>query len=270
MKQIINFIFTIFFVLWFLFFLFQIIFESFGTFLHNELGVSWWLVQTIALVLVWVLIVEVYIKILIWRSVKNSLGDVLPVEADLWYKIDHQELERYTKELQSLGFIHLMDYTYTSPSFDGRVRLFSHPKEFCFAEVAQTKDIPMFCSMSCFLEQRWIVITSNYSAPASIYALNRRPRDLRTQKIETESAEVLMKSLLAFRQPMQANLNLEVIQETTAEFYFEQERQAQLQRQASVARKSLTWTLLEVLYFSFNPPLEWLGEYAKIKRQRAK
>jgi len=270
MKKIIDFLFSIFFLLWFVSFLYQLIFGIVGTFLHYKVSVPWWLAQTFSLILVWVLIVEIFLKILLLQSLRNSVGDVLLIEAEVWYKIDHQNLDRYTKELRSLGFIHLMDYTYTSPSFDGRVRLFSHPKEFCFAEVAQTKDIPMFCSMSCFLEQRWIVITSNYSAPASIYALYRRPRDLRTQKIETESAEVLMKSLLAFRQPMQANLNLEVIQETTAEFYFEQERQAQLQRQASVARKSLTWTLLEVLYFSFNPPLEWLGEYAKIKRQRAK
>jgi len=240
--------------------------------IYSAFGAPWWLDRIIIFVLPWAFLMEVFAKLLMLSALKKGNGDVIPTEVSSWKKLNRQKLDRYTEELQSLGFVHLMDYTYTSSSFDGMVRLFSHPKEFCFAEIGQVGDLPMFCSISCCLEQRWHIGVTNTpkSSATSIigFVFFRHPRNLRKQ-LEIQSAEVLMKAFLAFCQQIQTDLNLEVIQQTTPEFYFEQERQFELQRRDSVARKSIIWSLFEILYFSFNSPSEWLGEYAKIKRQRA-
>lgn len=75
-------------------------------------------------------------------------------------------------------------------------------------------------------------------------------------------------SLLDWRYRVSNDLDLELIQDTIAETYFKIERNVRINYRRSLLRKSITWVLLEMFWFYFNPKSEWLGDYSKKARVR--
>ena len=77
--------------------------------------------------------------------------------------------------------------------------------------------------------------------------------------------ELLFQELLNWHQEVSNNLDVKQIEDIRPQIYFEREHRRRREQRASLLRKSITWGLLEMLWFSCNPKSEWLGDYGKLK-----
>jgi hypothetical protein len=224
------------------------------------------LVQSILVVLPILLLLEIVVKILLLQSVAPQ--KFIFTQAELWPHVNQDELNRYTLELEQLGFVQLTDYTLSSPNQKSLARLFSHPNKFCFVEVFQVGDFPMVCSISCLLEKNWSLAVVNRSIlSATSYAFFRHPYKL-FKKIDDAPVHILFQSLLEWREQVCSNLNLELVQDVRSEVYFDKQRSNHVDRKHTLLHKSVIWALLERFWFFLNPKSEWLGDYSKFKVKR--
>jgi hypothetical protein len=150
-------------------------------------------------------------------------------------------------------------------------RLFAHPQKCYFAEVGQINGSPMFCRISCRLEQHWSLTVANNPASNKLnpvwYAFLRQPHAL-VKRIKNAPISVLLESLTEWHQQVSTDLKAKIISDVTAEVYFENQRQKRMQQRKSLIRKSIILGLIEMMLFSLNPKSEWLGGYAKLKQKR--
>ncbi len=215
-----------------------------------------------------VFIMEIVFRIL-FHQVLHPLKYV-PTNLDTWPQQHKDDLARYTTKLEKLGFIKLMDYT--APSINGGARLLGHPEHCCFAEIGQVSSSPVFCNFSTLLENRWALRITNMPsqrlASAVGYAFLRLPQVLGKRREQTTTVEVLFQSLLEWRQQVSNNLDIKVIQETTAEIYLNADQQNRSNQRTSLNRKSMVWSLMEMIWFCFNPQSAWLGDYEKLRRRK--
>ena len=210
-----------------------------------KVGLPLPLVELILFLLPLILLLEVVTKILFVVLAVPPLK-IEQIPASSWSDIDRDEINLYTAALERIGFIHLTDYTISSSQ--GMARLFSHPQKFCFAEVGKVSSLPIFCSVSCQLEQQWSLAVSNLaytSKPSAIsYAFLRAPRNL-SQRIEHANAELLFRSLLEWRE--RACYDFE---DVSVESYFDIQCRKRLAQRRNMLRKSITWGLIEMLLFT--------------------
>jgi hypothetical protein len=234
----------------------------------SKIGFPLPVVLLILFVLPSIVLLEIIAKFLFSQMPTSKF---VATQAESWHDLNQSELTRYTSELEQLGFVKLNDYTISSSPSKAMIRLFAHPQKFCFAEVAQSSNLPMFCGISCHLEKKWSLAVTNTSSSSKVFAFSyaffRQPRSL-VKQFDHASAELLFKSLLEWREQVSSDLGLELIQDVSAETYFEKEHINAIQRRRSLLRKSVTWTLLEALLFSLSPKSEWLGDYSKFKVKR--
>jgi hypothetical protein len=232
-------------------------------FVLTSIGVPTPLVQIILVTLPLILLLEIVAKILFLELAVPPQKFVF-TQAELWPHVNQNELNRYTLELEQLGFIQLTDYTLSS-SNKALARLFSHPDKFCFVEVFQIGNLPIVCSISCLLEKNWSLAVVNSSVLSAIsYAFFRQPHKL-VRKIENVPVNMLLQSLLEWREQICSDLNLELIKDVKSETYFEKQHSNRIDRKRTLLRKSVIWSLLEMLWFSLNPKSDWLGDYEKPK-----
>lgn len=233
----------------------------------TNIGVPFPIVGLILMALPIILLWEVVAKFLLWQAIAPL--KFISTQAEEWTKINQDELNRYTLELERLGFVRLNDYTVQSSQ--SMARLFAHPEKFCFAEVGQVSNLPMFCSISCALEKHWVLVVTNISANrimnAISYAFQRQPR-LTIKKIDNGTINLIFDSLLDWREQVANDLGLKLIQDVSAETFFKRDRNVRINQRRSLLRKSIIWALLEMLWFYFNPKSEWLGDYSKKARVR--
>ena len=223
--------------------------------------------MTFPIIVLWVLLCEVATKFLLWKAL--TPWKYISTQTEAWPELDQDELSRYTSELERLGFVRLTDYTF--PSSKSMARLFAHPEKFCFAEVGQFSKFPMFCSISCALEKHWVLGVTNMSPSLTMsaisYAFLRQPR-LLIKKIANGNVNLMLDSLLDWRDRVSNDLGLDLIQDMNAETYFNRDRNIAISRRRSLLSKSIIWGLLEMLWFYLNPKSEWLGDYSKKARGR--
>jgi hypothetical protein len=231
----------------------------------TKIGIPTPIVQLILLILPLVLLLEIVTKILF---IQLAVGPAkfISTEPELWPHLDRDELERYTFELEKLGFVRLTDYT--APSIQGMARLFGHPQEFCFAEVGHVKSVPIFCTISSQMENNWsLAVVNNASLSPISYAFFRQPRKL-IKRFDNIQVNLLFKSLLEWRDRATEDLSIEVIKDIRSEAYFEKERTNRIDCRNNLIRKSVILSLIEMFLFSLNPQSEWLGDYSKLKVKR--
>jgi hypothetical protein len=194
----------------------------------------------------------------------------IPADLKTWPKHYQDELVRHTTELEKLGFIKLMDFT--SPSMNGAARLLGHPENFCFAEIGQVGSIPVTCTMFTFLEDRWALRVTNAPNQKLInavwFAFLRQPRTLGKRREQSTTLKTLLQVLLEWRQQTSNDLNLKVIQEISAETFFDSQHQDRKNQTAALNRKSMVWSLMEMVWSYLNPQSAWLGDYEKLKKKR--
>ncbi len=231
-----------------------------------KIGLPRPIVELILLVLPLILLLEIVTKLLFVLLAVPPLK-ITQVPASSWSDEHQNELQLYTSKLERIGFIRLTDYTIPATA-NCTARLFAHPQKFCFAEVGKIGSLPMFCSVSCQLEKRWLLSVTNLSQtakPSAIsYAFLRKPRNL-SKRIENASVDSLFPLLLDWREQVSDDLNVQLLVDVSAEMYFEIQRKMRLESRRRLLRKSITWGLLEMCLFSLNPKSEWMGEYSKFK-----
>jgi hypothetical protein len=228
----------------------------------TKIGIPSPIIQLILLILPLLFLLEVVIKILFVQLAVPPLK-FISTQPDLWPHLDRDELDRYTFELEKLGFVRLTDYT--APSIQGMARLFGHPQSFCFAEVGHVKSLPIFCTISCQMENNWsLAAVNNPSLSPISYAFFRQPRKL-IKRFDNIQVNLLFKSILEWRDRVAKDLSIEIIQDVSSEAYFEKERINRIDRRNNLIRKSVILSLIEMFLFSLNPQPEWLGDYSKLK-----
>jgi hypothetical protein len=225
-----------------------------------RVGLSPLIVEPILIMLPVVLFLEVFIKLLLIPSLPHL--KFIPARPESFRNLNKNRLDVYTAELEALGFVHLTDYTI--PSLQGMARLFAHPQEYCFAEIGQVNSLPMFCSISCQLENQWILATTNSRFSATGYAFLRQPRNL-VKQVNSDSTDVLLQSLLEWRDQVSTDLNLGIIQDVEEKTYFDIQTRNRSNQRSSFLTSSITVKLVEMLKFSLHPKSEWLGDYTMLK-----
>lgn len=241
----------------------------FGTYLIlKTVGLPMPIIQLILRVLPLILTLEIFVKGILLQFAVRPLKFV-STQPESWRNVSQEKLARYTSELEQLGFVKLIDFT--GSGMQGMARLFAHPQKFYFAEVGQVSNVPMFCSIFCYLDEQWCLgVTNNSPSPmtsAVWYAFLRQPRSL-VKPFENASPNLLLQLLPGFQEQVAKDLNLKQIQDIQIETHFEKERINRIKQRRSLLRKSMTWALLEMLWFSVNPKSEWLGDYAKFNLKR--
>ena len=218
------------------------------------------------------LLFEVVARLLFWSvlapithipiaSQRPSLGR--------WKPSAHSQLEAYTNQLEQFGFTLLTDYTFTTsvqrqPS-PLTARLFVHPQNFVFAELAQVENLPISCALSTYLENHWEMAVTNMPTTNTIDAIShafmRQPKTL-VRRLKGESIDGLIQSLLSWRHQVCADLAINVSEETDADAYFRRDASRRNRNRSRLLRSSVTWRVLEVIWFACRPVKEWLGDYS--------
>ncbi|HLO47583.1 MAG TPA: hypothetical protein VK211_04060 [Kamptonema sp.] len=178
-------------------------------------------------------------------------------------------LQQQTNELESLGFVQLIDYKIgDNPCFG---RCFAHPQYYCYAEVGELfkatgESFSRQASIASHLDENWELATINREVDnvkdSVSYGLWRKPKAVRLYSPNLSWEELLQKHL-EFRQRMVADLGITVLTDVSWENYVNIQQEATIYRKRSLQKKILLLAMIEVTQFELNPKSEWLGDYAK-------
>lgn len=202
-----------------------------------------------------------------------------PATPSQFPKLDTAELERYTSEFASLGFVQLADISLVSnsskaiPNFG---RIFVHTRHHCFAEVSQIfprwkPPMALRCSIQSCLQDGWTVSFSNRK-PLAASSLLRWKKAIGVSMPNVRPYE-LLQGFLQMREQVCQDLGVSVVKDDTIDAYF-----AKLQRNAADAReavqqKNFATGIPEFYYRKFallktEREYVWLGDYPKVAEQR--
>lgn len=210
------------------------------------------------------------IKQKLMRSLPDQL-DLRPVTPDDFaFQLDQTALDQQTRELESLGFIHLKDYALQPLS--GLARCFAHPQHYCFAEIGQIFDAdgkmivanPVIISG---LSQDWVLahVQGTLTPSSSLSLLWRNPKNVGIYHPDVSLSD-LLQIHLRFRQKMIADLGLVVLTDVSWDAYAEGQQKAAGDRKQALRQRNLLIGMIKVTRFELNPTLEWLGDYARTGR----
>jgi hypothetical protein len=162
-----------------------------------------------------------------------------PTAPSQFPRLDTAELERYTREFESLGFVRLLDFSLVShaakqiPNF---CRLFAHTGNHCFAEVSQPfpqgkAPMPVKCSIQSCLQNDWTLAFSDRK-PQAASSLLRRKRALGVCMPGSTTYE-LLQAFLQMRDQMCTDLGISYLKDDSLDGYI-----AKTQRAATDMRVS--------------------------------
>jgi hypothetical protein len=256
-------------------------------FLYLLAGNGWKLTNLLSLpdLMGLTIVVALMLFPLLWflGNIKTQMLQALPNETRFkaaeiteYPQLDLFWLKEETKDLESLGFVQLMDYK-VEPG-NGFARTFSHPQHNCFAEIGQlftdTKDQPeKYSYMYSSLTQDWDLTTINrqvHRLDATAY-IGQHTKAVRKYHPEVYLDE-LLEQHLSLRKQMLNDLRINVVRDISWSGYINLGQQATIYRKTIMRRKKLLLAMLEATLFEIKPKSEWLGNYAKVvaKRQVAR
>ena len=190
------------------------------------------------------------------------------------FRSETEELERWTGNIEALGFQRLMDYqvkTDLNNNMKGFARLFVHPREHCFAEINQA--FPKYgdpsaigCTFISYLDDNWTFSNGNRKPSTGSYLI-RRPRAMWVC-MPDEPVEEIWAAHLKRRKKIANDLGVEALTDNTAKSHFEKEQQATLDRKKAVEGRSFVRILIDQWLFTKNPKYEWLGDYPRAAKKR--
>ena len=222
----------------------------------------------IVLLLPFVLLYELVGKLIMLQVIPDKLKFEL-IKVEEIKEVDHINLDAYTKTLESLGFVKLVDLQLSESSLVVG-RLFSHSKYLCFAEVSQVIGrTPITCTIHSALEKNWTVSFTNRelnSLAAASYAFSRHPKRLLVYKPNAFSQD-LVKAHLNFRQKMMTDLHLELLPDISLELYYSYSQKSRTEMKKAICCKSIIVGQIETWLFALKSEAEksqWLGDYARI------
>lgn len=194
--------------------------------------------------------------------------------------LDREALERYTREFEGLGFTRIGDYslaptdpTKAIPVF---MRLFSHPRQQCFAEIGQVfppgkTPIPFGCAIMSSLEDDWKITVADRK-PNAAHVLIRLPRSV-SRSFPGMAVASLFEKFIQFRSQVCADLGIRPLSNATLQDYIADQQKHAALRKETVANRSLTVGLGKYYgqKFGMNQEkecYEWLGDYPKVASER--
>ncbi|QLE55714.1 hypothetical protein [Nostoc sp. TCL26-01] len=214
---------------------------------------------------------EIIAKGFLLSAVPKNI-QIVPADLDNLEQVDKNTFNSYTTALESLGFERISDLQ-LSESSTTVVRLFSHPKHLCFAEVLQTlgKEY-IFCAIASSLEKGWGISSRDQIHPTTAinYAFLRRPQAIIIYKQGVTPKE-LLRSHLELRQQMMRDLNLQVLPDISIETYFAESKKVRIELRSRMWRKSVIISLIEMWLFpllSDEQKYQWLGNYARLAAKK--
>jgi hypothetical protein len=194
--------------------------------------------------------------------------------------LDREALERYTRDFEAIGFTRIGDYS-LAPTDPARaipvfVRLFSHPRQQCFAEIGQVfppgkAPLPFGCAIMSSLEDDWKVTVADRK-PQAASVLIRLPRSV-SRSFPGTPVAVLFEKFVQFRSQVCADLGIRPLSNATLQDYIADQQKNAALRKETVANRSLTVGLGKYYgqKFGMNQDkecYEWLGDYPKVAAER--
>jgi len=197
-----------------------------------------------------------------------------PATPSQFPQLDTAELERYSREFESYGFIRLLDFSLVSnasrpiPSF---CRLFAHTRHHCFAELSQVfllrkTPLPLRCSIQSSLEDGWTLGFSDRK-PQAASCLLRRKKAVSISMPGTTTYELLQRFLL-MRDQICQDLGIACLKDDTLDAYISKVQRAASEMHDAVERSKFVTRIPEVYYRNLallktNREYVWLGDYPK-------
>jgi hypothetical protein len=236
--------------------------------LLQDVGVPPWLAATITAVVLLVPGTLWYIA-----SVKSGILDAMPddiefedADAGEFEQLDRKRLQRWTDELEELGFEQLRDYTVVTELEyfpKGFARLFVHPQHHCFAEINQGffpdgEPVPMRLSLASFLDDDWAVGATNRAAEKENW-LMRRPQAAWLSVAGCKEAAELLEHHRKFRKEIMKERGLGLLEKLSAKTYFRREEAANRERKEVVRGRWALGIIIEFWLFDHKPKTEWRG-----------
>ncbi|MBE9116282.1 hypothetical protein IQ249_10275 [Lusitaniella coriacea LEGE 07157] len=195
-------------------------------------------------------------------------------------QLDSEQLTQYTTELETLGFTKIFDCKLQrNVEFSNSVfvfifgRIFTHPQLHCFAAIDQMfssgeAQSRMERSIVSDLADNWILSNSTRKI-ASIWYVARRPRVLWIFCPDSTPQEIL-ESHIEKRQEMIDVLGVQPQKDFSWDFFVEREEKSRIETKRVWKRKNLILGLIEATLFELNPPSEWMGDYKRIAKRKAR
>lgn len=225
-------------------------------------------------------------QLIIWIAVAIAIGFVVSlaqwqayiqsVPAGLEFKaaqpkdfpqLNQTQLDQYTTEITSLGFSQIADYTAAaelgkfSPSF---FRLFQNSAQCCHAVIGQSfpekvGPTPLRCMVISFLEENWIVRTTNEPANflAPLIHLSRHILTFRPRTTPTD----LFQFHLNRRQSITRALNVEALKNVSTEDILIKMKERAWRQKQIIKRQNVALSLIKAIGFTLMPRYELLGDY---------
>ena len=193
--------------------------------------------------------------------------------------LDLDALDRYSRELEGMGFTRLLDFSLVSdsptnpPSF---CRLLAHTRHHCFAEISQLfpkgkVPVPLKASIQSCLQNGWTLSFSDRK-PQAAGSLLRRGKALGICMPEAGTSD-LLQAFLKMREQVCLDLGISPVNDDTLDAYVaKMQRQAGEMREA-VQQKSFMKGVPEVYLRKLSliktkPEYVWLGDYPREAEQR--
>jgi hypothetical protein len=193
--------------------------------------------------------------------------------------LDVDALDRYTRDLEGLGFVRLSDITRVSngavpvPNF---CRIFAHKQNHCFAEVNQLfpsgKAVwPVKCAILGILDDNWSVTFSDREPRATVAVLRRKRAVIVAMPSATPYE--LLNSLLQMRSQICQDLGISFPKDDTLEAFMAKAQSALSDIRDTVKEKNMAAAIPQVYWNKFallktKREYVWLGAYPEIAESR--
>jgi hypothetical protein len=194
-------------------------------------------------------------------------------------QLDTAELERYTREFESMGFARLLDFSLVSnrsnpiPSF---CRLFAHTQNHCFAEVSQLfprgkSPMPLKCSIQSVLQDGWSLGFSDRK-PQAASGMIRRRKGLGVSMPGATSWD-LLQAFLQMRDQVCQDLGISPMRDDSLEAYIAKTQAAATDMRDAVQQKNFATAVSNFYYRKLSllktrEEYTWLGDYPKEAERR--
>jgi hypothetical protein len=212
-----------------------------------------------------------YLKSQMLQAMPDEWQFKVGVIAD-YPQLDLAWLQQQTNDLESLGFVQLMDCKVEVGT--GFTRCFAHPQQYCFAEIGQywpetgEKNI-YHCTIFSLLDRDWAIgeINREVNQNDGIAYIWRHPKHIRTYHPNI-NLDNFFQLHLRLRQQVITDLGITLLTDVSwTEFRNFLQQMTVFQKQ-TFSRKPLLLAMLEATFFEMNPKSQWLGDYPKEAAKR--
>ncbi|PYV95983.1 MAG: hypothetical protein DMG89_19460 [Acidobacteria bacterium] len=216
------------------------------------------------------------------RRVVNNLPTTYsfpPVTPAQFPLLDSAALDRYTRDLEFMGFTRMLDFSLVADTPNhppNLVRLMAHTKYHCFAEISQffpkrSLAVPVKCAFQSVLQDGWTLSFTDRK-PQAASSLLRRPKAISVSMPEAGLSE-LLQAFLKMREQVCLDLGISPLKDDTLEGYISKTQRSATEMREALQQKNFAMGLSQVYarklsLLKTRPEYVWLGDYPKEAERR--